>query len=306
MRFAPDHLCMEVPTVNMLHYVYMINRFQLHHKSKEMMEKLRKVSEELGRDYEFVVNDTPEQASKALEKFRDREYVITAIGGDGSINHVLNAIAGTRNILSFIPHGTGNDFFRTCMESMENGIHEVDLIRVNDRYCINVACFGIDADIANDDTFIHSRWIPRTMRFNAGVIGHFLRYKRGRRLRVESNGEVREGNFATVIAANCRYYGSGYHVSPHSTLDDGKMDVLEAGALPKLRMARLILKMKNARHLGSPDLKTYETDRLVITSDTPFKANIDGEPILSDRFELEMVPRAIRLDFNKEIIKRCL
>ena len=59
-------------------------------------------------------------------------------------------------------------------------------------------------------------------------------------------------------------------------------------------------------HLGSPDLKTYETDRLVITSDTPFKANIDGEPILSDRFELEMVPRAIRLDFNKEIIKRCL
>ena len=246
-----------------------------------------------------------------VELIHDRHLHISAIPGRHMKCHIFAALIGGRivhspHILSFIPHGTGNDFFRTCMESMENGIHEVDLIRVNDRYCINVACFGIDADIANDDTFIHSRWIPRTMRFNAGVIGHFLRYKRGRRLRVESNGEVREGNFATVIAANCRYYGSGYHVSPHSTLDDGKMDVLEAGALPKLRMARLILKMKNARHLGSPDLKTYETDRLVITSDTPFKANIDGEPILSDRFELEMVPRAIRLDFNKEIIKRCL
>lgn len=156
----------------MLHYVYLINRFQLHNKSNAMMEKLRKVSEELGRDYEFVVNDTPEQAHKALAGFRDKDYVITAIGGDGSINHVLNAIVGTRNILAFIPHGTGNDFYRTCIESLENGIHEVDLIRVNDRYCINVACFGIDADIANDDTFIHSRWIPRTMRFNAGVIGH--------------------------------------------------------------------------------------------------------------------------------------
>ena len=193
----------------MLHYVYLINRFQLHNKSNEVMEELRKVSEELGRDYEFVVSDTPEEAHKALEGFRDKDYVITAVGGDGSINHVLNAIVGTRNILAFIPHGTGNDFCRTCMESMENGIHEVDLIRVNDRFCINVACFGIDADIANDDTFIHSRWIPRTMRFNAGVIGHFLRYKRGRRLRVESNGEIREGNFATVIAANCRYYTAG-------------------------------------------------------------------------------------------------
>ena len=58
MRFVPDHLCMEVLTANMLHYVYLINRFQLHHKSKEMMEKLKKVSEELGRDYEFVVNET--------------------------------------------------------------------------------------------------------------------------------------------------------------------------------------------------------------------------------------------------------
>ena len=143
------------------------------------------------------------------------------------------------------------------------------------------------------------------MRFNAGVIGHFLRYKRGRRLRIESNGEVREGNFATVIAANCRYYGSGYHVSPHSSLDDGMMDVLEAGPLPKLRMARLILKMKKARHLDSPDLKIYETDRLVVSSAVPFKANIDGEPLLGDRFELEMVPRAIRLDFNRDLIMRC-
>ena len=59
----------------MLHYVYLINRFQLHNKSNAMMEKLRKVSEELGRDYEFVVNDTPEQAHKALAGFRDKDYV---------------------------------------------------------------------------------------------------------------------------------------------------------------------------------------------------------------------------------------
>ena len=200
----------------MLHYVYLINRFQLHNKCDELMEKLREVSEELGRDYEFVISETPEEAQKALAGFRDKDYVITAIGGDGSINHVLNAIVGTKNILSFIPFGTGNDFCRTCVESMENGIHEVDIIRVNDRYCINVACFGIDADMANDDLFIHSKWIPRTMRFNASVVGHFLRYKKGRRLRIECKGKVREGYFATVIAANCRYYGSGYNVSPKS------------------------------------------------------------------------------------------
>ena len=203
------------------------------------MEKLREVSEELGRDYEFVISETPEEAQKALAGFRDKDYVITAIGGDGSINHVLNAIVGTKNILSFIPFGTGNDFCRTCVESMENGIHEVDIIRVNDRYCINVACFGIDADMANDDLFIHSKWIPRTMRFNASVVGHFLRYKKGRRLRIECKGKVREGYFATVIAANCRYYGSGYNVSPQSVTDDGMMEIFEVGSLPGIWEARV-------------------------------------------------------------------
>ena len=234
----------------MLHYVYLINRFQLHNKCDELMEKLSEVSEELGRDYEFVISETPEEAQKALAGFRDKDYVITAIGGDGSINHVLNAIVGTNNILSFIPFGTGNDFCRTCVESMENGIHEVDIIRVNDRYCINVACFGIDADMANDDLFIHSKWIPRTMRFNASVVGHFLRYKKGRRLRIECKGKVREGYFATVIAANCRYYGSGYNVSPQSVTDDGMMEIFEVGSLPRIPLAMLILKMKKSPASG--------------------------------------------------------
>jgi diacylglycerol kinase family enzyme len=288
----------------MLHYVYLINRFQLHNKCDELMEKLREVSEELGRDYEFVISETPEEAQKALAGFRDKDYVITAIGGDGSINHVLNAIVGTKNILSFIPFGTGNDFCRTCVESMENGIHEVDIIRVNDRYCINVACFGIDADMANDDLFIHSKWIPRTMRFNASVVGHFLRYKKGRRLRIECKGKVREGYFATVIAANCRYYGSGYNVSPKSVTDDGMMEIFEVGSLPRIPLAMLILKMKKARHLGSKGLKNYRTRSLVVSSDQPFKANLDGEPYLSDRFELEVIPKGIRLDVHKDVILR--
>lgn len=283
----------------MLHYVYMINRFQLRGKTSEVMERIRELSGDLGRDYEFVVSETPEEAEAALSRFRDTEYVITAVGGDGSINRVLNAIVGTGNILSFVPHGTGNDFCRTCLESMEDGVHEVDLIRINDRYCINVACFGIDADIANDDAFIHSRWIPRTMRFNAGVVGHFLRYRSGRKLRIECGGEIHEGSFATVIAANSRYYGCGYNVSPQSLTDDGKMEIFVVGSLRKLPLARLILRMKKAGHLGDPALKTCRTNRLTVTAETPFYANIDGEPFRSDRFELEVIPCGIRVDFHR-------
>ena len=117
----------------MHHYVYLVNRFNLKESTDEMIRRLKEVSDEYGRDYEIIVNETPEEAGAVMSRFRDTEYIITAIGGDGSINRLINDLVGTKNILAFIPAGTGNDFARTCMNDMEDGIHDIDLIRVNDR-----------------------------------------------------------------------------------------------------------------------------------------------------------------------------
>ena len=288
----------------MYHYVYMVNRFNLRENSDEMIRRLKEASEEFHRDYEIIVNETPKEAEAVMSRFKDTEYIITAIGGDGSINRLLNALVGTKNILAFIPAGTGNDFVRACMNDMENGIHNIDLIRVNDRYCINVVCFGIDADIANDDIFIHNRLIPRSMRFNAGVLYHFLNHKRGRRLKVKYDGRTETRSFTTIIVANSQYYGCGYNVSPESRLDDGMMEVFLVRNLSRLKIAKLILSMKNAGHLNNPSVKFLKTKKIRITAADDFKANIDGEPLPGRHFELEMVPRAIRIDFNRQFIER--
>ncbi len=287
-----------------MHYVYVVNRFNLRERTDEVMQKLIRASEEAGRDYEILLNETPEEAGRAMEKFRDTAHVITAVGGDGTINRVLNDIAGTKNILSCIPCGTGNDFCRALAEKMEDGIHEADIVRINDRYFINAACFGIDADIANDDSYIHNRLIPRKLRFPVGAVAHFLAFRGGRKLRVELGDETVEKEFTTVIAANSRYYGGGFNVSPESRIDDGKMEVLLADGMPKLKMARTILSMKNAGHLHNPAVKIIGTDRLAITSPVPVIANIDGEPLAAERFDIELIPRGIRLEVNREFSAR--
>lgn len=287
-----------------MHYIYLVNRFNLKNDTDEIISRLKTVSEEMGRDYEIIVNETIKDAEKCAQRFRDTEYVITAIGGDGSMNKLINALIGTGNILSLIPAGTGNDFIRTCMQIMDDGVHEVDLIRVNDRYCINVTCYGIDADIANDNVIIHNRWIPRSMRFNAGVIYHFLKYKKGRRLKIEYDGKTEKRNFTTIIAANCQFYGCGYNVSPESLPNDGMMEVFLVRNLQKIKMALLILSMKNAHHLKNPSIKIVKTNKMIVSSDKPFEANIDGEPFPGKRFEMEVVRAGIRFDFNKKFIER--
>lgn len=294
-------------------YIYLVNRFNLREKTDEIIQKLHHASKELERDYRIIVNASPAEAADFVTGLRDKEFVVTGIGGDGSINHLLNDLAGTRNTLAFIPIGTGNDFYRGCLENLEDGVHAVDLIRINDRYFINVACFGIDADIANDDRFIHNRFIPRPLRYHAGVACHFLTFRGGRRMKIEyeeKDGSCLrsvEGEFTTVVAANNRYYGGGYKVSPKSRIDDGLMEVLIVDGLGKISIARILLSMKKAGHLNHPALHQVRTRHLRITAGQPFCANIDGEPLLSDHFDLELLPKACRIELDREFIQKvCL
>ncbi len=285
-------------------YVYFVNRFSLRDKTDAVIKAIKSASEEFHRDYIVEVSGSAEEAVLAIRKYHDAGAVLTAVGGDGSIHHLLNEIAGTNNLLSFVPCGTGNDFSRTCLETLEDGVHEVDLIRVNDRYCINTVCFGIDADIANDESFIHNRFIPRSMRFNAGVLYHFLTYGKKRYLTVEWGKKKISRHFTTVVAANGRYYGSGYKVSPGSLLNDGRMEVYLIDSVGKVKMARLILSMKNAGHLQDPALRMVRTKKVTVSSPVPIRVNVDGEPLQADHFELELIPRAVRLDFDHRFLER--
>ena len=292
-------------------YIYLVNRFYFGKKTDGLIRKLEKVSKAMGRDFEIDVCETRAEAEAVRDKYKDTEYIITAVGGDGTINHLVNALAGTRNILSFIPSGTGNDFYRTCLESLEDGIHRIDLVRVNDRYFINTICFGIDADIANDERFIHNLLIPKPLRFHAAAFFHFLGHRKGRRMKIFWEGGAAEKNSGavkkecvTVVAANGRYYGGGYKVSPGSRLDDGQMELYIVNQVDRIRMARIILSMKNAGHLQNPALQKIEAKKALIRAPRPFYANIDGEPICSDRFELEVIPGGIRLLLDRGFLDR--
>ncbi|MBR0399482.1 MAG: hypothetical protein IJH95_01505 [Mogibacterium sp.] len=283
-------------------YIYIVNRFQLRNKTDDLISRIRDASDRCGRDYEIRVNETPEDAAGIKDDYRDTEYILTAVGGDGSINHLVNSIMGTGNILSFIPYGTGNDFARTISRTYSSGIHDMDIVRINDRCCINVACFGIDADIANDEHFIHNRFIPRPLRFHAGVVDHFLSYKEGRALKIDCGGRITEKKLTSAIVANCQFYGGGYRVSPDSSPDDGIMEVFIVDKLSRPQMAKVILSMKNAGHLDHPAVTVIKADKALISSPCPVNANIDGEPLCSDRFEIELIHKGIRLAYDEAFL----
>lgn len=283
-------------------HIFLVNSFGLKEKTTSVVDKIREVSDTLKIDYEIEVNSDIKSTEDILEDYKDSENIIFAIGGDGIINRVLNSIVGTKNILGYIPYGTGNDFYRCNKELLNQGVNNIDLVQINDKYFINIACFGIDADIANNEDLIHSKFIPKKERYNISLLYNFIKYK-AREAKVEIDEDTYLDKYTTIAVCNGRYYGGGYKIAPNSELNDGLVDVYLVRKMPKLSMAKLILGMKKAKHEKSPKVNKIQTDKLTIKSDTEIASNIDGEVFTSKEFNIKVIPKGIKVYYNEELIK---
>ena len=286
-------------------HVFLLNYFSLKKDTDKMIDIIQEVADEMDLDYRLEVNSPYRSTEKILDSYKDHKDIIICIGGDGTINRTLNGIVGTENVLGFIPYGTGNDFYRTNKELLTDGINKIDLIRINDKYFINVACFGIDADIANEEDIVHSKLIPKSQRYNAGIIKHFMTYK-PRHLKVIVDDETYEQDYTTVALCNARYYGGGYKIGTNALLDDGLVDVYLADQLSKVQMANLILGMKKGKHEKNKALKVLKAKKVFIESREPITCNIDGDKLTSDTFDVEVIPNGISVYYNQKLIDEVL
>ena len=246
-------------------YVYLLNRFSLKDKLDSLVKRIDQVSKKRKLNYVIEINDLNTSTEDIVEKYKDKKCILLAVGGDGTINRVLNKVVGTNNMLGFIPYGTGNDFYKTCQETLKEKVNEIDLIKINEKYFINVACFGIDAEIGNNDEIIHSKLIPEKQRYNMSLLLHFIKFK-AKRMKVKAKNCNWDEVSTTVVVCNGRYYGGGYKVGYTSELQNGVVDLYLIKKVPKLMMAKLIMGMKKGQHEKSSYTTKLQVKELTIES----------------------------------------
>ncbi|HCJ15545.1 MAG TPA: hypothetical protein DHV77_10905 [Erysipelotrichaceae bacterium] len=112
-----------------------------------------------GYDYDIHISQYPNHVISIMKEYRTPVRVY-AVGGDGFMNQVVQALVHTKHEMVVIPYGTGNDFSRyvnngvkkaedVLRESLQWHAQRIDTVKMNDLYYINSGCFGIDAAIAN-------------------------------------------------------------------------------------------------------------------------------------------------------------
>ena len=252
-------------------------------------------------------------AALAAEAVRGDATLLVVVGGDGSVNEVVNGIAEMDGVeLAIVPRGTGWDFARTfgiprdlddAVDVAVNGaVREIDVGLCGFRtwagaegraYFANVASAGISGAIAKraNET---SKTLGGKISYYWATLAVFAGWQTGE-MRVSVDDEIRGGRMIDAMVANGRYLGGGMMMCPEAEPDDGLFDVLLIGDVTKRDLLITLPKSYRGKHLPHPRLEVLRGRAVTVDADEPLPIELDGEQPGTTPARFEIVPRALRL-----------
>jgi YegS/Rv2252/BmrU family lipid kinase len=276
------------------------------------------ISDTIGRAFPFddAITRAPGDATRLTrEALRAGTERIVAIGGDGTVNEVVNGFfddAGApiapEASFALLPFGTGGDFRRTlgmptelaaaARVIAEDRRRRIDVGRLAytstsgervHRMFANIASFGVSGVVdrmvnESDKRFGRLSFMIATARATWSY--------RNQRVQLTFDGADRvEATINTVAVANGRYFGGGMMVAPNAELDDGQFDVVAIGDLGFGDLLKSGRRLYKGTHL-SMDKVTARRAKVVeaegVEPGAVIELDVDGESPgrLPARFEL--------------------
>jgi YegS/Rv2252/BmrU family lipid kinase len=207
---------------------------------------------------------------------------VVAAGGDGTINEVVNGLAGTGLALGVMPVGTMNVFatelglpinLAQAWEVILRGhTREIDLAKANEQYFVQLAGVGLDAQVVKETSW--------AMKKNLGPLSYIVSAaqvasRKPPRLVVQCDCQTIEGCF--VLIGNGRYYGGPFTLFQEARVDDGLLDALVFQNLGYLDIIRYLGNILMGSHTDLPDVISCQAQKIGVTSAEEVPVEVDGE-----------------------------
>ncbi|MFI5273054.1 MAG: diacylglycerol/lipid kinase family protein [Ktedonobacterales bacterium] len=236
---------------------------------------------------------------------------VVAVGGDGTVNEVATGIldAAASVCLGIVPAGTGNDYaYRTlklphdparALEVALSGMSRaMDAGSVNSRYFLNALGVGLDANIAAAAERMKRVPLLRgeALYYAASLTELIFHYDRCPTLTFTADGEPPSSRQYAVAAISIGpTYGGGFQINPGADPCDGLFDLCTITKPGQLRALRLLPMIEQGKHLGQPEVTRRRVRAVTLEARQPIYAHLDGEIIRAARFEVRILPGAMRV-----------
>ena len=304
-------------------HIFILNPFAGRKDSSNFFnEQLPKIFEKRNEEYVIYTTTGPNDATFEIKrrcienesKENPEDITFYICGGDGTCFEAVNGIVGYPHArMTIIPVGSCNDFLKTFpeynfmdIESVVNGEErKIDVLKVNERYALNVANIGFDAKVNYDCVRFRHKYKTVKQSYNHAIIRNLLR-PLGDKVRIydENNNIVFDKKSLLMAIGNGGYYGGGYNCAPYAVCDDGLLEMVVVKKVSLFTFMRLVKLYKLGKHLEMPKFKKFITynkyKKIIVESDDTLCLCLDGETFHSNRISLEIVSKAIRFLFPKK------
>jgi diacylglycerol kinase (ATP) len=242
------------------------------------------------------------------------DYII-AVGGDGTLNEVINGIATSRRAsqvyVGVVPVGTANDFARSIglIGDIDANIDTlrtrktmtIDLVRMisgRTRYFVNVSAGGFSGVVDEKLTpEIKAAWGPLAyLRSAAAALPEVQAY---RTTMIFDDTEELVIDLYNVVVANGQFVGSGLPIAPQAKLSDGLLDVVLVPKRPATEMALLAAEMLLGKHISGNAVPFRRAKKIAVRSRPGMSFNADGELVGNQPAVFQIIPHALDFVVNK-------
>lgn len=323
----------QMPNLGKVDYLFIVNQ-------KVPKENVLEINQHFhGRNLCFIYTESWEEAVIKIATLDARKSFKTAVavGGDGTVNAVVNGLMKHQNSKTFgvIPAGTGNDFAKSlrlpktiaenCRLILSTEPKKIDIGKISvskneSLYFANIASIGIDALATKLSANQSPIWkkIHPMLHYAAGLFKAILRYKPADFKIIGKyflpQPEIEEGlkkKILLAVFANGGIYGGNFPIAPTAKINDGNLTLCVIEAMPFWKTLRNLPKLLAAKHGELKEVLFADFKGIIVASDSGL-LQIDGEVIQTKQlaenlylYDIRAVPSALRVvkgSRGKEII----
>ena len=279
-------------------------------RAKKLLPKVRRLLEESGHEVESSETSGPGDASGIAKQ--SGADIILALGGDGTLNEIVNGLTRPELCLGVLPAGTGNDFCKALgVRSLEDtlatvrsmhcrsiDLAHVDVIeeggKVHGRYFVNTMGIGFDAAVAIE--------VARS-RVGTGILPYLLAVLRTLRtfssvpaIVVYNNCVINSSMFLSCIG-NGSTSGGGFRLTPSAVPDDGLLDLCHVAHVGLARVLRVLPMAMRGAHIREREVTEARAAHFEIELSFPLPVHLDGEILTRSARKLVVTVRPSALRF---------
>jgi len=293
-------------------------------KCKKDWNKIERLAQRHGIDFYPVFTEKRTHAIALTKEYIEKGFrKIISIGGDGTLNEVVNGIfwqnvAPTTDItLAVISVGTGNDWVRTfqipgdyeksikLIKKEDTFIQDAGMVSyatntgMSSRYFINMAGLGFDGLVAQKTNADKDLGKANPLVYLKNIFASLFSFKSVPTRIVIDNSEIKHSIFSMGIGIG-QFNGGGMRQTPNAVPNDGFFDLTLIKDMSKWSVIFNVNRLYNGTIAKHKKVETHKGRNIIVEPKTPVLMEADGESLGHSPFSFGIIPKSVKVVVSKE------